>query len=74
MAKPPRNKKPKSAPAKPALLRPLQQDIDYLEDILRQVLLEQGGRRWSAWSINFGEFAASCATATIRGLNGSSFR
>ncbi|WDT74905.1 MAG: phosphoenolpyruvate carboxylase [Candidatus Manganitrophus sp.] len=43
MAKPPRNKKPKSAPAKPALLRPLQQDIDYLEDILRQVLLEQGG-------------------------------
>lgn len=43
MAKPPRNKKPKSAPAKPAHLRPLQQDIDYLEDILREVLEEQGG-------------------------------
>jgi len=44
MAKPPRTQKSKSASAQPTLLRPLQEDIDYLEEILRQVLLEQGGK------------------------------
>lgn len=43
MAKLPRKKRSNPAGAKTGLLRPLQEDIDYLEDILRQVLLEQGG-------------------------------
>lgn len=39
----PRNRKNRPEPPVQPLLRPLQKDIDYLEDILRQVLREQGG-------------------------------
>src|SRR5579884_496735 len=40
-----RDRKSKKASGQPKspLLRPLQKDIDYLEDLLRQILLEQGG-------------------------------
>ncbi|TAK07087.1 MAG: phosphoenolpyruvate carboxylase [Candidatus Manganitrophaceae bacterium] len=40
-----RNNKRKKSPGKPktTLLRPLTEDIDYLEDLLRRIILEQGG-------------------------------
>ncbi|WP_168061206.1 phosphoenolpyruvate carboxylase [Candidatus Manganitrophus noduliformans] len=43
MAKLPQHKGPKSTPAMKAPLRPVQAGVDYLEDIFRDVLLEQGG-------------------------------
>ncbi len=43
MATAPDNKKKRAGSSKATLLRPLREDIDYLEDLLRQMIREQGG-------------------------------